>query len=73
MGAGVQRDAWLGSDKAASAPAKQGYKAMLQIKTEHGLYPKKFISTALEGATGGVWIVIKAIYQETPLTAIGYR
>jgi hypothetical protein len=73
MGAGVRSDAWFGSVKAASALAEQGYKAVLQIKTGHGLYPKKYIETALEGAPGGVWIVLESIYQGTPLVAIGYR
>jgi hypothetical protein len=46
---------------------------MLQIKTGHGLYLKNYIETVLEGAPGGVWIVLEAVYQGAPLVAIGYR
>jgi hypothetical protein len=40
-GDGVRGDAWFGSVKAAVVLAKAGYKAVLQIKTGHGLFPKK--------------------------------
>jgi hypothetical protein len=49
MGASVQDDAWFGSVKVASALAKQGYKAVLQIKTGHGLYPKNILKQFLKG------------------------
>jgi hypothetical protein len=42
---------------------------VLQVKTGHGLFPKKFI----EDAPGGIWIVLEAIHDGAPLTAIGYR
>jgi hypothetical protein len=73
MGVGVRVNAWFGSGKAALALAEQGYKAVLQIKTGLSLYPKNYIETVLEGAPGGVWIVLEAVYQGTPLAAIGYR
>jgi hypothetical protein len=41
--AGLQADTWLGSEKAAVALGKKGYKAVLQVKTGHGLFQKKFI------------------------------
>ena len=41
--AGLQADAWFGSVKAAVALGKKGYKAVLQVKTRHGHFPKKFI------------------------------
>jgi hypothetical protein len=67
MGAGMQGNAWFGSVKAASTLAKQGYKAVLQIKTEQGLYPKKHIETVLEGH----WVVfgqyLKLSTKELPL------
>jgi hypothetical protein len=72
-GAGLRGDAWFGSVKAAVALAKKGYKAVLQIKTGHGLFPKKFIENALEDAPGGIWIVLEAIHDGVPLIAIGYR
>ncbi len=59
--------------KAAVALAKKGYKAVLQVKTGHGLFPKKFIESALEDAPGGVWIVLEATHEGVPLIALGYR
>ena len=73
VGAGVRGDAWFGSVKAATALAQNGYKAVLQVKTGHGLFPKKFIEDALKDAPGGVWIVLQSTYQDVPLVAIGYR
>jgi len=72
-GAGLRADAWFGSVKAAVAIAKKGYKAVLQVKTGHGLFPKKFIESALADSPGGVWIVLEAIHDGVPLIAIGYR
>jgi hypothetical protein len=72
-GAGLRADAWFGSVKAAVALAKKGYKAVLQVKPGHGLFPKKFIESALEDAPGGVWIVLEATHEGVPLIAIGYR
>jgi hypothetical protein len=66
-------DDWFGSIKAAVALAKTGFKAVLQVKTGHGLYPKKFIEDTLKDAPGGVWIVLEAIHEGIPLLAIGYR
>jgi len=72
-GAGLRADAWFGSVKAVAALAKKGYKAVLQVKTGHRLFPKKFIESALEDAPGGVWIVLEATHEGVPLIAIGYR
>ena len=71
-GDGVRGDAWFGSVKAAVALAKAGYKAVLQIKTGHGLFPKKFIEDTLKDAPGGVWIVLQSTCQGIPLVAFGY-
>jgi hypothetical protein len=38
--AGLEADAWFGSVKAAVALGKKGYKAVLQVKTGHGLFQK---------------------------------
>jgi hypothetical protein len=46
---------------------------VLQVKTGHGLFPKKFIKSALEDSPGGVWIVLEAIHDGAPLIAIRYR
>ncbi len=72
-GASLRADAWFGSVKSAVALAKKGYKAVLQVKTGHGLFPKKFIESTLEGAPGGVWVVLESIQEGIPLIAIGYR
>ena len=72
-GAGLRADAWFGSVKSAVALAKKGYKAVLQVKTGHGLFPKKIIESTLEGAPGGVWVVLESIHEGIPLIAIGYR
>ncbi len=73
VGAGVRGDARFGSGKAATALAQSRYKAVLQVKTGHGLFPKKFIQDSLKDAPGGVWIVLQSTYQGVPLVAIGYR
>jgi hypothetical protein len=66
VGAGVWGDAWFGSVKAATALAQNGYKAVLQVKTGHGLFPKKFIEDTLKDAPGGIWIVLQSTYQGVP-------
>jgi hypothetical protein len=70
---GIMGDAWFGSVKAAVALSKKGYKSILQVKTGHGLFPKKFIDDTLKDAPGGVWIVLESVHQQVPLLAIGYR
>lgn len=70
--AGVRCDAWFGSVKAATALGQKGYKAVLQVKTGHGLFPKKFIEDTLKDAPGGIWIVLQSTFQGIPLIAIGY-
>jgi hypothetical protein len=45
-------------------------KGKLQIKTDHGIFPKKFIEAALDGAPGGAWIVLESNYEGTPLIAM---
>jgi len=69
----VDADAWFGSVRCAAALAKEGYKTVLQVKSNSGLFPKTFIEEALEDAPGGVKIVLKATYHDIPLIAIGYR
>jgi hypothetical protein len=53
---------WFG--KSSSRTIKDGYKAILQVKTGHGLYPKKYIDVALKEAPGGVWIVLELVHQD---------
>ena len=63
----LQADAWFGSVKAAVALGKQGHQAVLQIKTGHAFYPKKFIEDTLKDAPGSVWIVLESIHEGIPL------
>ena len=69
----VMGDAWFGSVKAATELAKRHSASILQVKTNSKLFPKDYISKALENAPGGTHIVMKATHQEVPLVAIGYR
>jgi hypothetical protein len=71
---GIKADAWFGSVICASELAVQGFGGVLQVKTNHGLYPKTFIEDALKAAPGGVCIVLKGIApNEQPIIAIGFR
>ncbi len=69
----IEGDAWFGSVRCAAALAQEGYKCVLQVKQNNGLFPKKFIKDALADAPGGVHIVLQGTYQNVPLIAIGYR
>ena len=55
----IQGDAWFGSVSTAAELAFEERQRCLQVKTNSGLFPKKFIIDALEGAPGGVNIVLK--------------
>ena len=39
--AGVRCDAWFGSVTAVSELALRGFEGVMQVKQNHGLYPKK--------------------------------
>ena len=70
----VQGDAWFGSVRAAAALGAKGHRAVLQVKNNSGLFPKSFITDALENAPGGVHIVLKGTAPNgIDLVAIGYR
>ena len=70
----VKGDAWFGSVKAAAALSNEGIEAVLQVKTGHSLYPKKFIDDTLKGCPGGVHIVLKETHPNgATLVCIGYR
>ena len=55
----VSADAWFGSVTAAGELAYDGKECILQVKTNSGFFPKKFIMDALQGAPGGVNIILK--------------
>ena len=60
--------------KVAATMADKGIQSILQVKTNHSLYPKKFIESALHGAPGGVHIVLEDTHPNgQKLVAIGYR
>ncbi len=44
---------------------------MLQAKTGHVLFPKKFIEETLKEALDGVWILLESIHKVIPPIAIG--
>ena len=70
----IKGDAWFGSVKAAAALAEEGTEAVLQVKTGHSLFPKKFIEDALSGSPGGVHIVLRGRHPNGKLLiALGYR
>ena len=70
----IKGNAWFRSVKAAAALANEGIEAVLQVKTGHSLYPKKFIEERLKGCPGGIHIVLKGRHPTGPiLIAIGYR
>ena len=71
----IKGDAWFGSVKTvANIKEKTGMESVMQIKTNHSLFPKEFISDALEGGPGGVHIVLKGTHPNgVKLIAIGYR
>ena len=54
--------------------AVRGYEAVLQVKQNHGLYPKAIIEEALNNAPGGVSIILKGTApNKQVLYAIGYK
>ncbi len=70
----VQGDAWFGSVQAAAALGAKGHWAVLQVKSNSGLFPKSFITDVLENAPGGVHIALKGTAPNgIDLVAIGYR
>ena len=58
----VMGDAWFGSVKAATELAKRNSASILQVKTNHKLFPKDYIDKALEDALGGTHIVLKGMF-----------
>ena len=74
VGHGIKDNAWFGSVRAAAALGVRGHQAVMQVKTNSGLFPKKFIADTLDGMPGGVKIVLKGTApNEVLLVDIGYR
>lgn len=70
---GIKGDAWFGSVTAVSELALRGFEGVMQVKQNHGLYPKKVIEDALKESPGGVHIILKGTLHENTIIAIGYR
>ena len=67
-------DAWFGSVRAAVEAADGGMQAMLQVKSNHGLYPQYYIQEHLKDSPGGTHIVLEGTYPRGhALVSIGYR
>ena len=58
VGHGIKGDAWFGSVRAAALGVR-GHRAVMQVKTNSSLFPKKFIADMMDGMPGGVKIVLK--------------
>lgn len=71
---GIRGDAWFGSVRTASEVGFRGHEGVFQVKQYAALYPKDFITKALETAPGGVSIVLEGTAPNgVPLIALGYR
>ena len=66
-------NSWFGSVKAAVAQSKAGFECIFQVKTNHSLFPKKRIEDLLQGAPGGVSVVLQSEVEGVILLAIGYK
>ena len=71
----VLGDSWFGSVKAASALSEAGFESILQIKTNHALFPKKEIEGVLATAPGGTSMVLRGVHPVSgvELLAVGYK
>jgi hypothetical protein len=71
---GIRDDAWFGSVRTASEVGFHGHEGVFQVKQYSALYPKDFITKALEDAPGGVSIVLEGTAPNgISLIALGYR
>ena len=68
----VKGDSWFGSVKCVVALAQCGRAFGGQVKSNYGLFPKKYIKEALKEAPGGTHIVLKCTHEEVDLIALGY-
>ncbi len=57
-----------------AALGKEGFRAVLQVKNNKGLFPKDYVEKALEDMPGGVHIVLKGTAPNgIELLVLGYR
>ena len=69
----VKGYAWFGSVKYATKLGRRRRAGFLQVKSNHGLFPKIYIEAMLKNAPGGTHIVLKGTHDEIDLIALGYR
>ena len=70
VGHGIKGNAWFGSVRAAAALGVRGHQAVMQVKTNSSLLPKKFIADTLDGMPGGVKIVLKGTDRYNTKTSL---
>ncbi len=58
-------DAWFGSITAVSEVALRGFEAVMQVKQNHGLYPKMVIKDNLKESPGGYTLSLKVPSTKT--------
>lgn len=59
----VKGDAWFGSVKCAINIGRRGQAGLIQVKSNHGLFPKKYIKYTLTHTPGGTHIVLKGAHH----------
>ena len=70
----ITGDSWFGSVKAAVELRRAGFKCVLQVKTNHALFPKKQIEEVLGPAPGGTSMVLRGVHKHgVELVSIGYK
>ena len=70
----VMGDAQFGSVICTAECKKRGMEAIFQIKSNHSLYSKQYITDGLNDTSGGSHIVLTAKHpDEVELVADGYR
>ena len=70
----VLGDSWFGSVKAAVGLAQEGFECILQVKQNHGLYPKNLITEILKDSPGGTKVVLQGTHPSgVDVVATGYK
>ena len=68
-------DSWFGSVKTAANFGKANQHAIMQVKTAHARFPKKFLEEKMKDYPGGTWITLEghAEDEDEDLVALGYK
>ena len=61
--------------RSACAISKRGDHCVMQVKTSHSRFPKKFLENEMKDMPGGCWVVMegRATNENVDLVAIGYK